>query len=482
MGSKSGKEKAHPVSEIRTWEPIRDPVYDYIEYNEELEEKIINTPYLQRLRRLHQIQVARLVYPGGEHSRFQHSLGVMHLAGEFTKSILDRYTGELDKPREVLIQAIRIAGLLHDIGHGPYSHAFDEAIIENNERLQRCGIRSHEDISNLIIEKSEIGVELERYELKDYVLALIHRDPALKPYEKALSSIIRGCIYPADILDFLVRDSFFTGARELGQVDISRLIKASYLHQGDIALEERAVGTLKAYLFARFQMFEYVYYHRMSRATDKIIQEILELADAPLKLTTRVEKCANGDFHDFLELDDYSLLYMIKEAAKRKRGSQELAKANRLVDAFLNRNIPWRVVGERLFSLDDPLVTTFYKVGVEPMSKAVENIFREKIKVAIGEEESKMPAWVDHTFHKFMPDNLYELLGEVKIYDRRTGKVKEEQLKELLLETPPKYPIAVGKFRIYVEDVYLEKYRDTLKELAEQAFEEAVTAQVGFTM
>ncbi|MCD6359277.1 MAG: HD domain-containing protein [Armatimonadetes bacterium] len=115
---------------------IRDPIYNYIEINPD-EIAIVDHPLLQRLRHIRQLQTTYLTYVGGEHSRFQHSLGVMHLATEFAEHL----GGD-----EAIIKATRMLGLLHDLGHGPYSHTFDDAIIQRSDELRKKGIKSHEDL------------------------------------------------------------------------------------------------------------------------------------------------------------------------------------------------------------------------------------------------------------------------------------------------------------------------------------------------
>jgi len=114
-----------------SWSFIRDPIYNYIDYNKEVEKKVIDSRAVQRLRWLRQLQLAHLVYPGADHSRFQHSLGVMHLSGLFSSHLaseLKRYGLLNDYSVDYLVEIARLSGLLHDVGHGPFSHAFEEAI------------------------------------------------------------------------------------------------------------------------------------------------------------------------------------------------------------------------------------------------------------------------------------------------------------------------------------------------------------------
>ncbi|MEM2189342.1 MAG: HD domain-containing protein, partial [Nitrososphaerota archaeon] len=174
---------------------IKDPVHGYIEVSGE-ELQVIDTRAVQRLRRISQLPFVYLVYPGARHSRFDHSLGCMHLAGEFARSLgLDEYK----------VRVLRIAGLIHDVGHTPYSHLF-EAILE------RAGSNHEAMTARVLEEDSELGDAVEKcgIALKDVISVVEGRAPE--------STVISGPI-DADKLDFLVRDSYFTGA-PYGLIDV----------------------------------------------------------------------------------------------------------------------------------------------------------------------------------------------------------------------------------------------------------------------
>ncbi|MEW6070258.1 MAG: HD domain-containing protein [Candidatus Thermoplasmatota archaeon] len=163
------------------WEPLRDPIHNYIEYDEILEKKIIDTYIFQRLRRLHQLQSARFVYPGATHTRFEHSLGTMFIASIFAENLFfcSKDIPFKEEEFDFLLESTRLAALLHDIGHGPYSHAFDDAIIMNTENpqhedLKNKGIRHHEDLGRLLIIQSEIGDLLGNFDFFKKILNYQH--------------------------------------------------------------------------------------------------------------------------------------------------------------------------------------------------------------------------------------------------------------------------------------------------------------------
>lgn len=437
------------------WEPVRDPIHGDIDYNLQIEEEIIDTQVLQRLRRLHQLQAACLVYPAADHKRFQHSLGTMHLSGIFTDTLLSKYTGRVSKTSAWrLVQSARIAGLLHDIGHGPYSHAFDDAIIKPSPELEKVRIKSHEDIAPYLIEYSKIGNILEKHDLKDLVLKFLAREPRdLSSLETALRGVLREWLYPSDIMDFVLRDAYFTGFKVI--FDAQRLIRASRIHEDSIVMEKRALRTLDSFLFARFQLFDNVYYHRACRAIDKTLRDILELSKDDLQLMDKVLDCKNGNLKGFLELDDHSILEAILRNSKAKQSSMNLKQAGNLVRNLRERNIFWCQIGEdRKLSFVDPAKAMYFDVS--EAKSAVEEKFRENLREKYGEKEAdKILFWVDHTRQKYLPDNPFELTGRVKIF--RRGKIEEQDLEEFLREFLSRHPFLLT-FRMYMTKDSRKKY------------------------
>ena len=453
------------------WEPVRDSIHGDIDYNVQIEEEIIDTQVLQRLRRLHQLQAAYLVYPGADHKRFQHSLGTMHLSGIFADTLLSKYTGEVTKTdAKRLVQSVRIAGLLHDIGHGPYSHAFDDAIITPSTELKKAGIRSHEDIAPHLIEYSKIGNILEKHDLKDLVLKFLMREPKdLSPLETALRGILREWLYPADIMDFVLRDAHFTGFKVV--FDAQRLIRASRIHKDSIVMEERALRTLDSFLFARFQLFENVYYHRTCRAIDKTLGDILELSKDDLQLVDKVLDCKGGNPNGFLELDDNSIFEAILRDSKAKQSLKNLKEAGNLVRNLRERNLFWCQVGEDTkLRFKDPAKAMYFDVS--KAKSVVEKKFGENLRKEYGKTEAdKIPFWVDHARQKYLPDNPFELTGHVKIF--RRGKIEEPNLKDFIGKFLGRHPFLLT-FRIYITKDSREKHSG-IEKLADKATSDALS-------
>ncbi len=333
-----------------TWSIIRDPIYNYIDYNKEVEKQVIDSKPVQRLRWLRQLQLAHMVYPGADHSRFQHSLGVMHLAGLFSQHLVQelyRYDGLEGYSVDGLVEVSRIAGLLHDVGHGPFSHAFEEAIYWS----KKLPISDHEEAGYYIVKYSCIADVLEKHGLLEPVLELLSCEkPSSKPL-LLVRNTVKEWIYPADVMDFLMRDSYYTGTREYGVVDYERLIKLSHVNPDNyssIALEERAYGTLVDYLRSRISMFENVYIHPVSAIFSHTVSLMMKRVD---ELTGRyseaIEKLSHGEPDMYLELTDYRAVLDGLEVA-REHGDEELY---RLVDSILYRRPLWKLLYEERVAL-----------------------------------------------------------------------------------------------------------------------------------
>jgi len=250
---------------------ITDPIHKYIRITD-LEKKLIDTEVFQRLRKIRQLAGAHLVYPGAQHTRFEHSLGVMHLAGLAAETLLDK--GYITYKEDV--ESLRIAALLHDIGHGPFSHLFEEVLSENKSKKI-----NHEIIGKKIIKETIIIDILGKYGYDgDYVCKLSFGESQKMFYNE----IIAGSL-SADIMDYLPRDSFFTGA-EYGKVDYYRLISSfEVLSNGHLGINKSAINSLESMLISRYQMFKAVYFHKTVRAAEVMLLHSLMSADKQLNFS-----------------------------------------------------------------------------------------------------------------------------------------------------------------------------------------------------
>lgn len=235
---------------------INDPVYGFITVDDPLIFQIISHPYYQRLRRIHQMAFASLVYPGAVHTRLHHSLGAYHLMGLALNELRNKGV-DITADEE---QGAKIAILLHDIGHGPYSHALEKRLIK--------GVH-HETISHLIL---QLLNEQFNGQLQTAIDIFSGTHP--KPF---LHQLVSGQL-DVDRMDYLTRDSFFTGVIE-GAIGYDRILKMLTVHDGELMIEEKAIYTVEKFLVSRRLMYWQVYLHKTVVAAEKMLVRIIERAN-----------------------------------------------------------------------------------------------------------------------------------------------------------------------------------------------------------
>jgi len=279
---------------------INDPVYGFITIDDALIYAIISHPCYQRLRRIHQMALALLVYPGAVHTRLHHSLGAYHLMCNAISELKGKGFAISEKEE----QAAKIAILLHDLGHGPYSHALENVLIKNI---------SHEEISLLLMRQmnEELSGKLE--------MAIdIFNDDYPK---KFLHQLITGQL-DVDRMDYLIRDSFFTGVSE-GVIGYDRIIKMLTVYNGELMVEEKGIYSIEKFLVSRRLMYWQVYLHKTVLCAEKMLINIIRRARdvkaiAPSK---ELDIFLHSEFNqedikehldDFCRLDDYDVLAAIK--------------------------------------------------------------------------------------------------------------------------------------------------------------------------
>ena len=278
---------------------INDPVYGFITINDELIYQIFAHPWYQRLRRIHQMAMAHLVYPGAVHTRLHHSLGAYHLMGCAISELKSKNV-EITAQEE---QAAKIAILLHDIGHGPYSHALEQVLISNVH---------HEEISLLLIRELN-----KQFDGKLQTAIEIFTDVYPK---KFLHQLVSGQL-DVDRMDYLTRDSFFTGVSE-GVIGYDRIIKMMAIYNGELMVEEKAIYSIEKFLVSRRLMYWQVYLHKTVLCAEQMLHKIIKRArlvnaEAPspsLNVFLSKEKVRiQQHLVDFTKLDDTDILSAIKQ-------------------------------------------------------------------------------------------------------------------------------------------------------------------------
>ncbi len=285
----------------KNYSDIIDPIHDFIRvYDHEL--SIIDNPIFQRLRRIRQLSGAHLTYPAAQHTRFEHSLGVMHIASQAGNALNEKEILKSDD-----IEILRLSGLLHDIGHGPFSHLFEEIIQERKI--------SHEDFGKEIILKSEIGDILSKNGYDKKLVTKIAFGDSKFQY---LNEIVSGAL-SADMMDYLLRDGYFTGA-EHAKIDHKRITQSLDVHKKKLALERSALYSFESMMHSRYQMFKAVYFHKTVRAAEVMLLEALRLSDDEFGFTT-------FNLDEFVNLtDEYVLSTLISSKSTKLRRAKQFAQ------------------------------------------------------------------------------------------------------------------------------------------------------------
>lgn len=286
---------------------FNDPVYGFITVPYPIVFDIIEHPFFQRLRRIKQLGLTHLVYPGALHTRFHHTLGAMHLTGLAVEEL--RAKGyEITEAEAV---GVTLAILMHDIGHGPFSHALEHSIVS--------GI-NHEDLSALFMENlnKEFNGQL------DVAIAIFNDRYSKRFLHQLVSSQL-----DMDRLDYLKRDSFFTGVSE-GIVGSDRIIKMLHVVNDDLAVESKGIYSIEKFIVARRIMYWQVYLHKTVLSAEYLLINILkrakelvekgqELFATPALATFLKRKVVKADFENepellakFAELDDFDVLTSVK--------------------------------------------------------------------------------------------------------------------------------------------------------------------------
>ena len=423
---------------------IADPIYHYVVMTdriagEKTERDVIDSPYVQRLRRIFQLQSARWVFPSAEHTRFQHSLGTMHVAGVFSEqlypSLFDLFKSELPS-FSYIEELLRMAGLLHDIGHGPFCHFFDEQYLSrfqtNHEEIGQHIIR--EKVSSILkgIRRS-VGGPFRRSETLDpEQVAFLIKRPQKKERRKHpewlvfLRQLFRG-IFTFDNIDYVLRDAYMTGV-SIGPIDWRRLLYYTSFRKEGLVLDKRGMDALAMFLNARLYLYSNVYYHRTTRSIDLQLQEIFK--------ETMEILCP---YHPLKEIDQYLALtdwFLMEKVMEWKRSLS--IKEKRLGEKWgevLSRKLKWSSVFEERLTLKE------MEVG-RPTFLTPEEV-KQRMQTFLPRPLKKVEFHVDMAHHDPRPLNpWYETEGAtLLIYDPGTQRISREPLRRLFQYIPAKVAI-----------------------------------------
>ena len=431
-----------------------DPIHGYIPFisraglpaGETAEQDLIDHPWVQRLRQIHQLQTAWWVFPTAEHMRFQHVLGVMHLASVAVEHWYDSLCETCPNvPSRAYVESLlRMAGLLHDIGHGPFGHFFDEQF------LSRFDI-THEDIGATVIENelSEMlrGIRrnpngqlqlLETLEPKQ--IAWLIRRPQDDPQSeegqpdwlRKLRSLFSG-IYTIDNMDFVLRDAYMSGYNARA-FDLSRLLHYSFFTSQGLTIHVRGLPALIHFIETRANLFRTIYFHRTVRALDLALEEIFEETMNHLFPHNPLE-----NLEAYCRFTEASFLVDVQRW--RESSDADLKRLGERWHAILHRKEVWKMACER---------TIHFHAGYSESRTIFSepDLIERRLRENLPKELREIPLAIDVARHYHRPSARLPAGGQNYLLDPAVGTPQELHDDELFRSLP----VSVSIFRIYSKD------------------------------
>lgn len=407
---------------------IYDSVHGYIGVTEP-ELAVINHRLFQRLHHIRQLGPAYLVYPGATHTRFAHSLGAMFVMGEFVRNLRDTDSGELVITESDKIQKLRLAALLHDIGHHPFSHVIDDVMKELHPQA------AHESLGRSVIKRFGIGDALNKvgFARQEIVNTLEGLQPLAR--DSILHKFLLDSDLDVDRVDYLLRDSYFTGVG-YGYIDAPRLMRTMTYDAENRIVFKKGIQALENFFLGRFHMYQSVYYHKTVIGFEKLVTLLyLELIKHKNAYTAR----------DILRLDEASFFnyhdnYLFRLMFENKSKFGYVAE---LIRMFLQRERLAVAIAEP--AMEVPGKPTWLSVVVASLGNPTQR--------ALIAKEAGMPArWI----LPVVPPST-GLLKDKAIFVRRDRETKA------LADDPASVVSFLSKYRYFEPRVYTkEKYRESL--------------------
>ena len=417
---------------------IADPIHGYISITvpysqahttEQTEKHLIDSPWVQRLRYILQLQSAHWVYPGAEHSRFQHSLGTMHLGGRFISRLYPSLRETVpDVPScHFLEEFIRVTALLHDIGHGPFCHFFDHHFLHqfhlSHELLGQHIIRDH--LAPIIrgIRRSPSGPFAPGEYLDPVHIAfLILKDPhkstkGMPPWVVALQPLLGGICTP-DNCDYVLRDSYMCGVA-IGPVDIDRLLHYTFFSTHGLTIHQSGLPALQMFLHARLYLYTNVYYHRTTRAIDIHLQEIFQ--------PTMEILCPGNPLHSlnkYLHLTDWHVITTVRtwknaRSVRKRQLGMEWSQ-------IIGRHVKWKAAFSVLLPITQSASSSF-----QPQE------FLTRMRRLLPPKFHRQDIRVDFAHKDPRPINLLNMGGfQIFVWHPTKGMVEKDSLHKYLQHLP----------------------------------------------
>lgn len=389
---------------------FKDPIHRYIHVNDRLIWDLIGTKAFQRLRRIRQLGTTYLTFHGAEHSRFSHSLGVY----EITRRIIEVFSGRPHWNDDERLLCLT-AALLHDIGHGPFSHTFEKVFGMDHEKWTRA----------IITGDREIRAILDRV-APDFACKVA--EVIEKTYENKLVISLISSQIDADRMDYLLRDAYYTGV-SYGHFDLERIWRVMRPHEDGVVIKETGMHAVEDYIMSRYQMYWQVYFHPVTRSAEVILSKILlrakrlyqngyRFSHVPRQLIPFLEE--NPSLEDYLRLDEAVALYYFQMWCEEKDPI-----LRDLCDRFINRRL-FKYIEfnpnahlENYMQLQEKFreaeIDPEYYLVVDSSSDLPYDFYRP------GEEEERLPIYLLRS-----SGDLRELSRESEIVDSISGKKRTD--------------------------------------------------------
>jgi len=417
---------------------IRDPLYGFIGLTE-TEVALLDTPPVQRLRRIKQLASAHLVYPSAMHTRFEHSLGVMHIAGRMAEQL---------QLNESDIKTIRYAGLLHDLGHGPFSHVFESALHDI------CGKSiNHEEITRLIIQNESCISDVLGSSTQDVINLLSENG------EQIQNQVISGNL-DADKIDYLRRDSYHTGV-VYGNFDLERILHTIHKKtdgtRSYLTIYKKGVDALENFRLARFLMHAQVYHHHTRAVADKMFQRAVEIAIRDNVISKEFLDPKKQDFlKNYLSLDDARMLFMLLKKPE--------CHAHTLISALENRQLFKRGYEVEVTHFPDPIL----RMKIAQMKKEQFRTLEEALAEDCGCEKDFIMVDIHN-----IENSLYKSSNESILSDKTPFLIEDgngclHEIEEFSTLLPSKDPRLI--FYVFCP----KEYRDSVNGRVEEIIRENI--------
>jgi len=428
-----------------------DPIYRYLRITrggpggvpgQSSEQDLVDSAWLQRLRRIHQLQSAWWVFATAEHSRFQHALGAMHLAGEWARHLHSTLAASCSgTPSSALVEeTMRMAGLLHDVGHGPFGHFFDENYLDtwkiDHEIIGRTLITGPlaELVAGLGASPHADFEEGERIDPRwvAYLIAAADLDGFVAPsWLAALKPALVGA-YSADNMDYVPRDSYICGVAS-GPVDVQRILHYSFISERGLTLHAHAAEALYMFLSARLYLYSQVYFHRTVRRIDLQLREVFRPTVALLLGGNPLER-----LDQYLMFTEWALLSEVNRWALGEGDAQRVELGRAWADVVA-RKLKWKLIYQ---GHSDAAGTAADALNVTRLQFA--RMLRDRLPAGARDIEFE----VDVAAQESRAFNPMNETADILLYDPLEDRYQQSRVLDLFR----RLPVRMTLFRIFARD------------------------------